>query len=214
MNRIIRKNEIINLSSDSVFTILDDISVVLYVFGGFNIQFNLGSNSNVKVFHFNVDNSSSVKINLNGENAEVLYYYSIINKKDNVIDFDIYHNALNTVSNIYNHAVNVFDKRFLLNVNGRVLKNISGCVCNQSNEIINMRNGHSIICPNLLIDCYDVNSDHSAYVGKFDDDKLFYLRSRGISYKMALQMLLHSFLVNVSVDNEIISDFLCELEKI
>ena len=95
------------------------------------------------------------------------------------------------------------------------MKKTSGCVCNQENQIINIRDGKSTICPNLLIDNYDVVSNHSAYIGKFSDDKLFYLMSRGISLKDAYKLLLNGFLINSkSLDLEKVGLFLEEIDKI
>ena len=78
-----------------------------------------------------------------------------------------------------------------------------------------MENGKSTICPNLLIDNYDVISNHAAYIGKFKDEILFYMMSRGISVQVAYRLLLNGFLVNTdSIDISKISDFINEIEKI
>jgi Fe-S cluster assembly protein SufD len=100
-------------------------------------------------------------------------------------------------------------------VDGVVPKNSSKCICNQDNQIINMDNGKSTICPNLLIDNYDVDSNHAAYIGKFKDDVMFYLMSRGISREVAYRLLLNGFLINSdSIDKNKINLFLDEIEKI
>lgn len=73
----------------------------------------------------------------------------------------------------------------------------------------------STICPNLLIDNYDVDSNHAAYIGKFKDEMMFYMMSRGISREVAYRLLLQGFLVNNTVrENEKIKLFLDEIEKI
>ena len=78
-----------------------------------------------------------------------------------------------------------------------------------------MNNGKSTICPNLLIDNYDVNSNHAAYIGKFSEEKLFYLMSRGISSQEANRLLLNGFLINSdSIDLHEIDLFVKEIEKI
>ena len=100
-------------------------------------------------------------------------------------------------------------------VNGVVPKSSNSCICNQDNQIINMSDGKSTIKPNLLIDNYDVDSNHAAYIGKFRDSYMFYLMSRGISRKNAYLLLLKSFLINTdSIDLSKIDDFLKEIEKI
>ena len=83
------------------------------------------------------------------------------------------------------------------------------------NQIINLENGKSTIHPNLLIDNFNVESNHSAYIGKIKEEKLFYLMSRGLSKKEAYQLLLKGFLINMdSIDMSKINDFSKELEKI
>lgn len=167
------------------------------------------------IYHFSIDGSSEVKIDLVKEGVSLKYYYSNINYNNNTFSIRVNHKASNTNSELYNHGVNVFDKKLDYYVDGVVNKKTSGCVCNQENQIINIRNGKSTICPNLLIDNYDVVSNHSAYIGKFSDDKLFYLMSRGISLKEAYKLLLNGFLINSkSLDLEKVNLFLQEIDKI
>ena len=86
--------------------------------------------------------------------------------------------------------------------------------CNQKNQILNIKEGKSTILPKLLIDNYDVVSSHSAYIGKFKDEILFYLMSRGISEKVSYDLLIKSFLVNNSENKEIIETLEKEIDKI
>ena len=167
------------------------------------------------IYHFSIDGSSEVILDLVKEGVSLKYYYSNINYNNNTFSIRVNHKVSNTNSELYNHGVNVFDKKLDYYVDGVVLKKTSGCVCNQENQIINLRDGKSTICPNLLIDNYDVVSNHSAYIGKFSDDKLFYLMSRGISLKDAYKLLLNGFLINSkSLDLEKVKLFLEEIDKI
>ena len=213
MNKIIEKDEIIVLTENSEIVISDNVSVRLYVTGPFHILFTVGKNSSVLVYHYNMDSDSNVSIHLVGDECKIEYYYSMISSLQHSINFEVFHEACNTVSNIYNNAVNFTDKKLMLNVTGKVNKDISGCSCNQENQIINMSNGRSVICPNLLIDCYDVLSSHSAYIGKFDLEEIFYLRSRGISYNECINMLLNAFLIPDFVDKEKIVDFINKIDE-
>lgn len=65
-----------------------------------------------------------------------------------------------------------------------------------------------------MIDCYDVISNHSAYIGKFSLEKVFYLESRGFSKKIAYQLLLKGFLIFEGVKQDILGDYLLEIENI
>ena len=66
-----------------------------------------------------------------------------------------------------------------------------------------------------LIDNYDVESNHAAYIGKFSEDKIFYMMSRGITREEAERLLLNGFLINSdSIDLGQIELFIKEIEKI
>ena len=121
----------------------------------------------------------------------------------------------NTHSELYNHGVNISNKKLDYHVDGIVPKESSKCICNQENQIINMSDGKSTIFPNLLIDNYDVESNHAAYIGKFSEDKIFYMMSRGIAREEAERLLLNGFLINSdSIDLGQIELFIKEIERI
>lgn len=167
------------------------------------------------IYHYLVDSSSTVDINMVTEGVTLYYYYNTINYKNNSFSIKVNHLKDNTHSELFNHGVNVGNNKLDFFVEGIVPKESEKCICNQDNQIINMSDGKSTICPNLLIDNYDVDSNHSAYIGKFSEDKLFYLMSRGISYDEANRLLLNGFLINSdSIDLNKIDLFVKEIEKI
>ena len=167
------------------------------------------------IYHFSINGSSEVIIDLDREDVSLNYYYNNINYDDNKFSIKVNHNKNNTHSEIFNHGVNVFCNKLMYYVDGVVPKSSSKCICNQDNQIINMDNGKSTICPNLLIDNYDVDSNHAAYIGKFKDEVMFYLMSRGISREVAYRLLLNGFLINSdSIEKDKIKLFLDEIEKI
>ena len=167
------------------------------------------------IYHFSINGSSDVEINLDVENVTLYYYYGNINYDDNTFNIKINHLASNTHSEVFNHGVNVFDNKLSYYVDGIVPKNSNKCICNQDNQIINMDDGKSTICPNLLIDNYDVDSNHAAYIGSFKEDVLFYMMSRGISKDVASRLLLHGFLINSdSIDMNKLTKFVDEIKNI
>ena len=167
------------------------------------------------IYHFSINSSSNVEVNLLTEGVTLHYYYNNINYDNNKFNINVNHKVSNTHSEVYNHGVNVKTNKLDYFVNGYVPKTSSKCICNQDNQIINMDNGKSTICPNLLIDNYDVDSNHAAYIGKFKDEILFYMMSRGISMEVANRLLLNGFLINSdSIDKSKIEEFLEEIEKI
>ena len=134
-------------------------------------------------------------INLNGENAEVQFNLKTISKYDEKYNFLVYHNAKNTVSNIVNNGVNILNGTLEFNVSGFVSNGITGCDINQSGRIINMTENNCVIKPNLFIDENDVIANHSALIGTFSPDEIFYLMSRGISRKESENLLTKGFLL-------------------
>ena len=192
------------------------MSKVLYVIdNNENKDYKYNIEEDTIIYHFSINSSSNVLIDLVKENVTLYYYYNNINYDDNTFNIKVNHLVSNTHSEVFNHGVNVKTNRLKYMVDGVVVKDASKCNCNQDNQIINMDNGKSTICPNLLIDNYDVDSNHAAYIGKFKDEILFYMMSRGISMEVANRLLLNGFLINSdSIDKSKIEEFLEEIEKI
>jgi hypothetical protein len=192
------------------------MSKVLYVIDdNKNSDYKYDLEEDTIIYHYSINSSSDVVINLNKEDITLYYYYNNINYDDNELKISVNHNKSNTHSELYNHGVNISNKKLDYHVDGIVPKESSKCICNQENQIINMRDGKSTIFPNLLIDNYDVESNHAAYIGKFSEDKIFYMMSRGITREEAERLLLNGFLINSdSIDLGQIELFIKEIEKI
>ena len=179
-----------------------------------NINFELyelRESNNVKVkYEYNLEKASSLKItkfydsakvkeldtvNLNGEGAYVEYILKTIATDKQ--DFDLYlrHNAKSTISKVINSGVNISGS-INFNVEGIVPNKISGCELNQNNRIITFNDKICKIDPKFIIDENDVVADHAALIGKFSEDELFYLESRGIDKKTAINLLVKGFLLD------------------
>ena len=183
-----------------------------YDLNNFDLTYNLNDYAKLVVYQYASDIDGRIIVNLNGKNASVLYHFSTINYESHKIKIEINHNSSETISNIYNHAINASDNKFVFDITGKVLKTSDKCIVNQENQIINLSAGEGAILPNLLIDNYDVVSSHAAYIGKFKDELLYYLMSRGIKKNVATRMLTKSLLVNGGdIENEKVKEF---LEKI
>ncbi len=167
------------------------------------------------IYHFSINSSVTLDIQLCKPGITLYYYYSNINYEDHFFQIHIHHLAERSNSYVFAHGVNVFNHKLDYLVSLSVPKSSSQCICNQDNQIINLGSGKSTICPNLFIDNYDVDSAHAAYIGKFKDEILFYLMSRGISPKVSYRLLLEGFLIYMdSIDQSKIKLFLEEIKKI
>ena len=171
-------------------------------------EFNVKENEVLEIYHFVIDKSVDTKINLIGENAKVIYHLSIVSNSDNICKIDVNHVNSNTESKIICRGVNMQNARLEFNITGLVPKESSKCVCNEDNEIINLKNGKSVIKPNLLIRNYDTFSNHSAYIGKFNEEKMFYLESRGISKDAAARLLMEGLLLgDAKSEEKVVKEF-------
>ncbi len=52
--------------------------------------------------------------------------------------------------------------------------------------------------PQLIIEADDVKCSHGATVGQLDEDAIYYLRARGISYKKAYRMMMYAFMSEIT----------------
>lgn len=172
-------------------------------------KFNLDEYSNVvvnKFYDVNVLKELDI-INLNGESSEINYNFNTIAKDKQNIDIVVYHNNKNTISNLNNKAVSILNGSVTFNITGTVYNNINDCIINQNNRIINLNEKQNIINPILLIDENDVEANHAALIGKFSDEELFYLMSRGIDKESALNLLVKGFL-RLDVNDKKIDDII------
>lgn len=142
-----------------------------------------------------IDTHELILFNLNGEEARVDFNLKTISKSLEKYIFMVYHNANKTVSYINNNGVNIGDGKLEFNVSSFVPNNVKKCDVNQSARIINNTDNMCMIKPNLFIDEEDVLASHSALIGTFSYDEVFYLMSRGISKRDAEMLLTRGFIM-------------------
>lgn len=136
-------------------------------------------------------------VHLNGIGASVSQMIKTIATTEEKYDIAIYHNAEKTTSKIVNHGVTMDDGSIIFNVTNVVPQSKKGCIVSQQSRIIMNGRKECKISPNLLIDEYDVEANHAALIGKFQDEELFYLQSRGIPKEMAISLLTKGFLCSM-----------------
>lgn len=161
-------------------------------------QYNISSNSTLNLYKiYDVDTIKEfVSVSLNGDSAKINYIFKTISKENEKYDITVYHNHSNTISNIINNGVNINNGNLTFNVSSFVDKGIVKCNVVQKSRIINLTDNKCQICPNLYIDEYNVTASHSAHIGAFKNDEIFYLMSRGIDKKSAVNLLIKGFLLD------------------
>ena len=175
--------------------------------GKIQYKYNLSENSYCNIEK--IQDMDSIKemiiVNLDGINAKIDYNFKSIAQSKETYDYHIFHNFDNTISIIKNNGICINGGNIIYQVSSFIPKDIKGCTVNQNNRIINLTDNICEIKPNLYIDSFDVEASHSALIGKFSDEEMFYLQSRGIDYETALKLLITGFLTSDINNKKIIS---------
>lgn len=192
-----------NSKLDILFNVKPNVKFNLYEYktgdkAKIQYTFNIDEKSlvNIEKFNFASNIKEMIITNLNGSNANINYTLKSISTSKEVYDLVISHNAKETISEIRNDTVCIENGKVSFQVSGYVDKGIKKCIINQNNHIINLTDNKCEIRPNLYIDEYDTVANHSALIGGFDKDELFYLQSRGINEIEAKKLLIRGFLIN------------------
>lgn len=154
------------------------------------------SYTNVFGFHNCLGFQEFTLVDLHGSKARIDYYLKTVSRSDEKYDLTFYHNASETVSQVYTGGVHIQDGSLKFNVTGVVDCQSKCCVVHQKNQIVNLTDHECFIHPNLFIDNNDVEASHSALIGKFDDEVLFYLQRLGLNEMMSLNLLIRGFLMD------------------
>ena len=200
----------VSIKLDFYINVMKGVKVNIYEYkhdGNYKFQYKYyleeDSFLNVEKINDGNDIREMTVINLNGVRSRVNFNLKTVSKNYEKYNFLVYHNAKDTVSDIRNNGVNILDGVLEFNVSGFVSNGTTGCDINQSGRIINLTNNTCTIKPNLFIDEEDVVANHSALIGTFSSDELFYLMSRGIDEKEAMLLLTKGFLLkNISYYKE------------
>lgn len=79
---------------------------------------------------------------------------------------------------------------------GKVAKGAKHSVNKQASRCLTIDHpSQALVKPVLLIDENDVEAAHALSSGTIDQDVLYYLNSRGISYQAAMNLIIHSYLL-------------------
>lgn len=198
------KNYIItsNNNSNAEFSILDNINTKIVEINKNNLiskyTFNILNNSNIEINIF--DDSKEVKriidININGENSTAILNISSISSGKNEYIINVWCNKSGSTSEANIHSVTNGDSKIIITNNGYIRNGAKKSKLSQDNKIITIGENNSKIEPNLYIDEYDIEASHGAYIGKFDYETLFYLKSRGLDETLGYNLLIKGFLLD------------------
>lgn len=189
---------------------LDNVCVKLFIYMcedkvNSNIVYKLNDNAivNVSKFYSSDVVRENIIFNLEGYMSKVNYNFSNICKKDFKYDFVINHNNSSSISNIYNKTICLDNASCNYKIDSIVINGNKNCLLNQDTKIVNLGNNNSSIMPNMFISEDMVDARHASIIGNINQEELFYLLIRGISYDEAMKLLIKGFILsNLDVDME------------
>ena len=135
-------------------------------------------------------------VRLKEEGSELrLNGVSVLDEKEQVHNFvRIHHEAPQCIS--HQHFKNIVNGQARSSFDGTVIVN-QGAQLTSSDQLINnlmlSNDCHADNKPNLMIFADDVKCTHGATIGQIDDEQWFYLQTRGLSAKIAKELLTRSF---------------------
>ena len=199
-----------DLKLDLIIDVLDNVSVNFNMISILNkakikTTVNLGEKSFISIDKIN--DCHTVKegliFNLNKEESNCSYNFKSVADSQETYDIVVNHQASKTISNIKNNIIN-HAGNVLVQVSTYIDELFKETYADQKNTIINLANKKCEIKPNLYIDSFDSIANHSAYIGRFDQELIFYLMSRGLTEKEATHLLIKGFLESDIEDKKLL----------
>ena len=158
----------------------------------FNIKYNLDMASSLIIskFYYNNKCNEVVNISLNKRGANIKYNFSSISNNDNFYKINVYHLDNNTSSDVFNRIVAKENSSNYFDINSYVDNGIKDCYLNQSTKIVTLG-------------------------GSINEEDLFYLMSRGISYNDSVKLIIKGMILsNINPDMENMERILNILDSI
>ena len=213
------------ITSDNVnitINIEDNVCVQLFEYSNnndinTNITYNLGKNSSLIIskFYYNDNTNEEINIYLNKKGASVKYNFSSISNNDNFYKINVYHLDNNTSSDVFNRIIAKENSSNYFDINSYVDNVIKDCYLNQSTKVVTLGDSDNRVNPNMFISEEDVTAIHSSTIGSINEEDLFYLMSRGISYNDSVKLIIKGMILsNINPDMENMERILSILDSI
>ncbi|MDR3127730.1 MAG: SufD family Fe-S cluster assembly protein [Bifidobacteriaceae bacterium] len=176
-----------------------------------------GENQIIYIFALGTQNGVDLNISLDEANSKLEVYCLYIVDKDNqpAFNLEVVHNAPNCQSNILYKGVLISPKsRVFWDSNVIINQAARGTQTYEANKnMILAKGARAYSVPNLEILQGDIlGAGHASAIGRFDEEQLFYLMSRGLSATQAKQVLVEGFALEV-LDNFADKDKRISLDK-
>lgn len=122
---------------------------------------------------------------------------NVINQKEYIIECK--HISPNTNSKMQNYAIVHKKAKYQMKAIGDIQKGAYASSTNQTTHVLTLDKDHnSKVIPLLYIDENDVQASHATTLGQPNENQLYYLQSRGLTRKEALQLLSIGYLLPIT----------------
>lgn len=200
-------SNIVNLDIE----ILDNIDVKLFIFSRdnnivVNNHYVLGDSSNLTInkFYYNKSVNENVVVDLNGRKSSINYKFSSISRGIEEYHIIVNHNHHNVSSKISNKCVGLNNSKIKLEIDSILDKGNLNCIMDQNSRILSLGDMDACIIPNMFIDEDSVDARHGSVIGRISEEEIFYLMSRGISEKDAVNLVVKGLIIsNLNFDMDL-----------
>ena len=203
----------VNLS----INVLDNVCIQLFEYSdnndiSFNINYDIGNFSSLIISKFYYNNKCN---DLKGNGSSIKYNFSVIGNYSNFYKFNIFHLNSSTSSDIFNRVIAKENSSNYFDINSYVENGIKDCYLNQSTKIVTLGDSDNRINPNMFTHEEETTAIHSSTIGSINEEDVFYLMSRGISYSDSVRLIVKGMILsNINPDMEIRERILGILEMI
>lgn len=159
-----------------------------------NHYINLENNSKLNYYKFDkINNNFNLVIN-SYNNTDINYFYSFISNKNS--NLNIVYNVLgsNSKSNIKIKTITEKNGSIHIRANAIITEKTKNNNIIEDIKVLKLNNLESVIEPFLCVNTNDLFATHNGTSGGISKDELFYLMSKGISFKKAIELIKKGFL--------------------
>ena len=185
-----------------------------------NDHYSFGADCTGSIAYCHLNNhgcSQNSRYDIDGQGTEIKAVTATLTGKKCSFQQETFHNAFNSKAAIDNYGVVMHEGYCDYVVKNTIKEKITGCRSTQSSHLLTLdKESGGRILPVLYIDNNDVQAAHAATMGQPDENTLFYLQTRGLSHREALQLIASGYLkaVIADIDDDEVSEILMkEIEE-
>ena len=213
---IVEKGAVCSLSSlqDLQFVIKEKCKIEFNIIVLEDAKFNMNFS-----FINSADLFCTINLYLQGDRSIINIHglYAISDNQKILININQYHYGVDSCSKLIVNGILKNNSHATFNGLVKIAECAKGSDAFQENKNIILGSGPKVVSiPSLEILNFDVQCCHGSAIGKFDQDNIWYLQSKGIFPEKIQEMLIKSFfqnIVNGLSNSEEIIDIICKKMK-